>query len=372
MELQSKKKSVWTAFKKAYLKSRNLKKFWNRLEKKNLPEDFIKIFEEFINSESYNWSSKHWYNNIINHLTAISDSKYESYSSLISQEYFYFDHFNDSMINGLCKKIADRKINLSVNLFKKHDNLTLVQSIHHNLILLLLYEHIKTKEVYKHLDKLILLEDNNKSQKTSLLINEKIVIQDDLNSLLEFEKIEMLLKHTKIKKKKIIEIGAGSGRTAKTILSIMNDSKYVIVDIPPAINLSIINLKKYFPEKRISTAFNANNQKELYETLNNNDIIFIFPHQIKMFEHKTFDITIAIDCLHEMDRNIIKLYMSIFEDISSFLYFKVWEHSGLNYSFYKNYSIHNKEDYAIQNHWKEHFKERCIYPSKYFQLGYEF
>ena len=49
MELQSKKKSVWTAFKKAYLKSRNLKKFWNRLEKKNLPEDFIKIFEEFIN-----------------------------------------------------------------------------------------------------------------------------------------------------------------------------------------------------------------------------------------------------------------------------------------------------------------------------------
>ena len=28
--------------------------------------------------------------------------------------------------------------------------------------------------------------------------------------------------------------------------------------------------------------------------------------------------------------------------------------------------------YFIKDYWKEHFKERCIYPSEFFDLGYEF
>ena len=34
MELQAKKKSFWGTFKNAYLKSRNLKKFWRNFDKK--------------------------------------------------------------------------------------------------------------------------------------------------------------------------------------------------------------------------------------------------------------------------------------------------------------------------------------------------
>ena len=100
--------------------------------------------------------------------------------------------------------------------------------------------------------------------------------------------------------------------------------------------------------------------------------MFIFPHQIKFFPKKTFDISIAIDCLHEMDKRIIKDYMVNFEQVSKLLYFKVWEYAGLPYSFYHHYSVHKKKDYFIKDYWKEHFKERCIYPSKFFDLGYEF
>ena len=46
--------------------------------------------------------------------------------------------------------------------------------------------------------------------------------------------------------------------------------------------------------------------------------------------------------------------------------------AGLPYAFFQHYSIHRKEDYFINDYWKEHFKERCIYPSKFFELGYEF
>ena len=156
------------------------------------------------------------------------------------------------------------------------------------------------------------------------------------------------------------------------ILSIKNNIKYVIADIPPAINISLKNLKKYFPDKKISTAFECKSQNDLNKKFISNDVIFIFPHQIKLFSKKIFDITIAIDCLHEMEKKIIKKYMSIFENVSKLLYFKVWEYSGLPYSFYQHHSIHNKEDYSIKDYWIEHLKERCLYPSNFFQLGYEF
>ena len=44
MELQAKKKSFWSTFKNAYLRQKNLKKFWMKLDKTNLPEELIKTF----------------------------------------------------------------------------------------------------------------------------------------------------------------------------------------------------------------------------------------------------------------------------------------------------------------------------------------
>ena len=73
-----------------------------------------------------------------------------------------------------------------------------------------------------------------------------------------------------------------------------------------------------------------------------------------------------------MDENIVKKYISSFEKVSSLLYFKVWEYAGLPNSFFKTYSIHNKKDYFISNEWDEIFKERCFFPSNYFQVGYKF
>ena len=371
MELQSKKQSFWSTFKKAYLKSRNLKKIWNKLDKSNLPSELVETFNLYLNSESYSWSAKHWRNNIINHLHLITNKKNENPNWIISKEYFYFDHFDDSIIDGLCREVKDKKINLDINLYKKHNNLSLTESLHYNLVLLLLYEAVKSRDVFNYLEKLVELELNSEIKKPSLVINDKKIVQDDLNSLLEFEQIEKLLKNIQKRKNIILEIGAGSGRTAKTVISILGNVKYVIADIPPAINLCINNLKKYFPNKNFATAFKLENQKDLNIALENNDILFIFPHQIKLFANKTFDIVLAIDCLHEMEKKIIEIYMSIFEQISTLLYFKVWEYSGLNYSFYERHSVHRKSDYSIKNNWKELLNQRCLYPSKYFELGYE-
>jgi putative sugar O-methyltransferase len=368
MEIQAKKKTVWSTFKNAYLRSKNLKKFWNKLDKKNLSSELVETFNLYLNSESYKSSSKFWRHLAINHLKLIA-SKRKNFENIIAQEYFTFTYFNESIIKEAWDNVSKKKINLDVNLFKHQDGLSITQSANHNLILLLLYENIKTKKVFEYFDQ---IKKNKTDTQPSLIINKQEVTQDNLNSLNEFEKIEELFNKVKLKKNNFLEVGAGSGRTANTILSIKSGIKYVIADMPPAINFSYNNIKKNFPEKKINNAFKHNNKNNLINEFNNNDVLFIFPHQIKLFPKKFFDISIAIDCLHEMEKNIISDYMNIFENVSQSLYFKVWENCGLPFSFYQYYSIHRNDDYSIKNHWKEHFREKCLYPSNFYHLGYEF
>ena len=68
MELQAKKKSLWGTFKNAYLWQKNLKKFLNKLDKSKLPNDLIETFNLYINSPSYDWSSKFWRHVMMLHL----------------------------------------------------------------------------------------------------------------------------------------------------------------------------------------------------------------------------------------------------------------------------------------------------------------
>ena len=368
MNLQAKKKSLWGNFKNAYLRQRNLKKFWKKLNKDNLPKELIDTFNLYLDSPSYKWSSKFWRHVSMLHLDLIASGKYKNYENIMSRLYFTWTEIDNDLVKNSCEKVQNNKINLNINLFKKQSNLDWAGSINHNLVLLLLYEDIKNRKIFKYLSK---IKRGNSFVENSLNIDGLEITQDDLNSLMEYEKIEGLLNKINSSEGKFIEIGAGAGRTAKVILSINQKAKYVIADLPPAIEVSYNNLKSTFPEKKIIKCFKLEG-KDLDNVFKQYDILFIFPHQIEFFSKKTFDMSIAIDCLHEMEKKIIKDYMINFEKVSKSLYFKVWENAGLPFSFYQNYSAHKKEDYFIKDSWKEHLKERCLYPAKFFHFGYEF
>ena len=98
--------------------------------------------------------------------------------------------------------------------------------------------------MYKNINKLEQINKRLQYDKPSLNVNGTNVSQDDLNSLFEFEKIKIILKKITNKSGNILEIGAGSGRTTQTMLSLSSEiNKYVIADIPPAINHSFKNIK---------------------------------------------------------------------------------------------------------------------------------
>ena len=368
----SKAKSKWSTFKNAYFRDRNLKTFWKKLNKEKIPNDFISVMNSFVNSQSYEWSSKFWRHLTMNHLKIISGKDYKNFENIIAQEYFTFTYLNELIIKDACEKIEEKKLNLKTDLFKKQEGYTFVESINHNIIILLLYENIREKKVFKYFKQIHERKKNNKIDKPFLSIDNYDITQDDLNSLFEYQEIENLTQSIDKKNNFFIEIGAGSGRTASTFLSINNNSKYVIADIPPAINISSNNLSRTFPEKKIKHCFEINNTQDLMEELNKNDVLFIFPHQIELFSKKTFDLAIAVDCLHEMEEKIVAKYMNSFENVAKGLYFKVWENASLPYSFYKTYSVHKREDYFIKDTWNELLKKRCLFPSNFFHVGYKF
>ena len=110
MEFQSPPKSVWSTFKNAYLRRRNLRNFWKKLDKKNLSQELVNTMNSFLLSESYNWTSKFWRHLIIKHLKFLSDkSASNNYQNTISQEYSGFTYINEALIKESCEKIKENK-----------------------------------------------------------------------------------------------------------------------------------------------------------------------------------------------------------------------------------------------------------------------
>jgi len=372
MKTQTKKSSWWGTFKNSYLKSQNLKSFYNKLDKTNIHSDLKETMNFFIKSESYEWGSKFWRKMVIDQLRLISIKGFKNSKEILDRNYFIWTYLNDHQIKNACKLIEKNSINLNTNIFQKYENFSHEESINHNIILLMLYENLKKRSVFKNLEKICKRNENYFKERPSLKLDSINVSQDDINSLFEYEKIENVLSCLSSNRKNFLEVGSGSGRTCQTILSIYKNVKYIIVDIPPALNIAYTNIKGLFPEKKLSFGLKINSEDEFLQLYEKNDLIFIFPHQIKYIPDKFIDISIAINCLHEMEEKTVKRYMKYFEKKSHSLYFKVWENAGLPNSFYKYYSVHNKDDYFINKVWVEVFKERCIFPSNFYQLGYTF
>ena len=135
--------------------------------------------------------------------------------------------------------------------------------------------------------------------------------------------------------KKILEIGAGSGRTSEAILTLNKNLNYVICDIPIAIVIAFKRLKKVFPEKKISILYEIENEEKLIENIMKNDISFIFPHQMKYFTNQIFDLTLAIDCLQDINKKTVNEYFRYIDKFSDYFYYGIWKKTG----FLKNMNL---------------------------------
>tara|TARA_B110000971_G_scaffold48969_1_gene49088 strand:+ start:1616 stop:2752 length:1137 start_codon:yes stop_codon:yes gene_type:complete len=357
------------------IQSYNFKKFWKK-NKKNFSTDheLAKMIEFFINSKNYKFTSNYWNYLNIKNLKQLIDSGKEinHYATSVAKNYFTFIDVEDEMINTAIDRIENKVSSDSLNLFKKQPNLSYIESMKYNNLVYLLWLNVKKTE---NLDKLDKLSDLGYLSYNDpfIEINGTNISSDKINSIFDYEKINRFANLSA--QKNMLEIGAGSGRTSQSILTFNKDIKYVICDIPPALYISYERLKKVFKDKKIGFIYKEKDKKSLNLKISKLDISFIMPDQLNLIEKNFFDLTIAIDCIHEMDKATIKKYFDNINHISKLFYFSVWKNTMVPFSsilpFKKNDLNYYKNSYDIPSNWTNKFEEELIFPSNSISSGYK-
>ena len=354
---------------------KNFHKHWNILKKSknpNLDQDLKFLTDSFIGSKSYKFVSNFWHLLNIASYDELSKNGISKFGSTIAGTYFTFKVFEEEHIKESIDKIKNKNINFSADIFKIHNNFSYKESLNYNLICLILFYNILDKDIYKYLknlqDKTYLGYDT-----PYISLNNLKITTDKLVSLLDFDKIDRAFNLNNIKS--ILEIGAGSGRTSEAILSIKDNISYVICDIPPAIYISFKRMKSAYPDKAIEYLVDIQNRDQLNKKIKKNDISFIYPHQMELISKDAFDLTIAIDCFHEMDKKTIAHYFKNINNFSKNFYFSIWGNSKGNYTktlFKKTERLnYYKGDYNIPKNWVNNFEENLVFPANQLSLGFK-
>jgi putative sugar O-methyltransferase len=366
----------------------NFKNFWKKNKNSSLvKEELKKMIDFFITSESYKYVSNYWnYLNIQNMKQIFeNDNNINNFSTSIALNYYTFIDVTENQVYKTITNVENEIFSSKIHFFKKHKNLNYVQSMKYNFLTFLLFLNLIKINYY---EKLKLLGDEGYVSFGDPYIEiEGIkVTSDKINSLFDYDKINRFcnLNHQKI----ILEIGAGSGRTSQSIMTFNSNCKYVICDIPPALYISYERLKKVFKNKKIGLLYDYqnNNQKvklmggggsseqDLNTQINHYDISFIMPHQLSLLNNRFFDLTIAIDCLHEMDKKTINKYINNINKISKLFYFSVWKKTNVPFSGIFNRFSNNlnyySNDYNLPKNFKKEFEEDLIFPSNFISSGY--
>jgi len=116
--------------------------------------------------------------------------------------------------------------------------------------------------------------------------------QVDIDYLFALEEYFFLAEHLNMKKlNRVVEIGAGFGRTCHVLLHLVETiQEYVIVDLPEVLELSKIYLKKVIPEHF-------------------GQITFISSADVNLWTGLSSDLVINIDSFQEMPPEVIDRYM---------------------------------------------------------------
>ena len=108
------------------------------------------------------------------------------------------------------------------------------------------------------------------------------------------------------------------------------------VSYMPVIEIQGIGYEKVnFKDYKALIFTSANSLKFLNtKEIDKNDIIYIFPHQLKFLRENYFDLSIMIGIINETEPKTLMNYMHYVNKISRNLYMKVFKYSGLPFSFY--------------------------------------
>lgn len=329
-----------------------------------LPVELKVMEDHFVNAGLIKYSSNFW--NWLNryNIEQITVYGYENFKQTVARNYFTWVVGEDHPYHQTIKNLAPR---LSVllppeEMQKVHHLFTPEESANFNKMTMHFLNYILKIGGGPYLQQ---LEEPLIGNPPCLVYQGKRISQDIFNSLLEYIPISRNCPLDKFST--IIEIGAGSGRTAFAFLTLAPKAKYVIVDFPPALYLSQTYLSAVFPEKKVMKFRPFSSFEEVAEEYRQADIVFFMPDQLDKLPDQSADLFLAVDCLHEMTPERINHYFKEAGRLCSFMYFKCWQQTTVPFDGFS----YSSESYPIPTSWTLVFKEPCAVPKDFFHAFYQ-
>ena len=343
------------------LSSAKFKKWWDIYKEEEQLDNNLKLMVDyFISKDSFNNSNIYWNALAQQHLKNLAAYGIENFKQTIEAKN-YFGEGNTRLLRPILNeeikiKISDEEIN------RKYEYLNEKSSKEYNKFTLILLNYLIKKDLIKYLS---IINEDDFGNPIYINFNNRKHSFSSLNSIIEIDLINKNLDINLISH--ILEIGAGSGRTCSSFIKMNNNMKYTICDIPPTLFIAQRNIEKIFPNKKIFKFRDFNNYSKIKEEFEQSDIKFLMSDQLKYLPNKIFDLSIAIDCLHEMNKKQVEEYFDEFDRLSSNLFFKC---QNIQWAEFDNFKF-TIDNYPIKENWKKILHKKCFIPNDYFDAIYK-
>ena len=346
------------------LSSKKFENWWKYYKKNNkLDFNLEMMLDGLINNENFKNYSPYWNFLAQNHIKLLNEKGIDNFKQTIERLHYWGE---GTIHSKILEPIQNDKISIIYDkeeLKKKHELCLENESLEYNKSNLILLNYLVNNKYQKYLDQ---MEEpsfgnpiffNYKNKKYSFALMNSILEIDTLNKYMDFNKLNSIL-----------EIGAGSGRFCSALLQTKKNINYTIVDIPPTLYVSQSNLSNVFKNKKIFNYRKFNSFKEIEKEFISSDIRFLLPEQLKLIPNKFFELSIAIDCLHEFNKSKVNEYFDEFNRLSNFFYFKCQNIQWATFEKKEKYDMNN---YPVKINWNKIIHEKCYIPNRYFQALYK-
>jgi hypothetical protein len=342
-------------------------KWWetHSKERESLPKELVTMVNYCVEHSLFEKEVTEYWSHISKfNIVNLEDQGYNDFKSNITKNYYIWitskDHQYAQKLDRLVKKKFVRLP--KEELLRMQPGMSYKDSQQFNKVTELFINYIyKLKED----DTLSQLEEPLTGNPCYVKFQDKRVSQDVLYSVLELHSLKQGCDVVSLDR--IYEIGAGSGRTAHTILSLYPSIKYVIVDIAPALYVSQTYLSDVFPDKKIMKFRAFGDFKEVEEEYRASDVVFLTPDQLRMLpEQGESSLFMAINCFTEFSNESVNGYLKEADRLSRYVYFNTWKRARLA----KDLFYTDTDSFKPIESWKEVYKRPYTISPDFFEAFY--
>ncbi len=304
------------------------------------------------------------------HMRLLADAGFARFKQTINRNYFNWmprspldDQFLVVARDGLRRAGSLRS--MAARLDDPADMALLPRASHrrtHAIFLALLWEYVNDRDANRLLER---LQEPVLGCPIVVRHRGRRISQDLCNSVHE---LGSMLEHRHRRVETVIELGGGYGRLAWTLLQAFPRTRYVLVDIPPALAVAQRYLTELLPEVRTFAFRRFDDPRAVASDIAAAQLVFLTPNQLAGLPSLDADLFVNISSLHEMRIEQIDFYLrEVDRHCSGTFYTKQWKSSTNPF----DGVVIERDDYPIPRRWAPIYSRDHAIQTGFFEALYE-